>query len=95
MQAIESSKRRDSSIQNIPLGLINNALYLKSTTTNIHKKGLPAGKCMRIVGDILLMCKNFIREGVYSLNLASFSMEYLGALKGQHLDSGTKKKIFI
>lgn len=40
---------------------------------------------MRILADILHNYQNFIKEGVYSLNLSSFAMEYLAALKGQYL----------
>lgn len=52
-----------------------------------NKKGFIAGKSMRIVADIFQNYQFFMKEGIHSLNLATFAMDYLSALKGQFLDA--------
>ena len=50
---------------------------------------------MRIVADILKMISKIVYEGVVAINVASFSMDYLAALKGMKLEINEKHNNFI
>ncbi len=54
------------------------------------KKKLGAGKCLRLVADLLHMGQKLTKEGVINLNMATFTMDYLAAIEGKCLSTDQK-----